>query len=577
MAGFNNDVVYGTNIDLSGAAAPQPTLVTNGQMLIASTALNAGGTHVNVGNIVSPLSTVTIGYSSPNITIDVNGSSVGQTITGNSGVISPIAGNWNILGTGSITTVGSGNTLTPQLTGLTNHAILIGAGTATITKVGPSATTGQVLQSQGASTDPAFSTATYPSTTTINQLLYSSSSNVVGGLSTVNSAILNTSASGVPSLATSPSCSGTLTAGTGLTATTGNVTISAGNLALPTTTSAASGVITIGGADFFSAYGTQNIFLGSFSGNFSLTGSANTGLGIGTLNSLTGGTQNTCMGVSAGGFITSSSGSVCAGYNTGLGITATGQNTLIGAYAGTATTGGNNTSVGFQSLYNYGNSGGASANNSIVGCYSGYRLYTGTDNSFFGYNSAPYVSSGSYNTAISDSSLPNLTTGSYNTTLGYNSGSGYTSSESSNICIGAAGTAAESNVLRIGTAGTGNGQVSTCYIAGISGVTVTGTAVLCSAAGQLGTIASSIRYKENIKPIDDDVSVMNLQVKSFNYKSDETKKTYYGLIAEEVHENFPYLCHYFENEPESVKYHELCTFLLVEIQRLNERLKRLEE
>lgn len=49
------------------------------------------------------------------------------------------------------------------MTGLTNHSLLVGAGTATITKVGPTATSGQVLQSSGASADPVFSTATYPS------------------------------------------------------------------------------------------------------------------------------------------------------------------------------------------------------------------------------------------------------------------------------------------------------------------------------------------------------------------------------------------------------------------------------
>src|SRR6185295_5970347 len=65
------------------------------------------------------------------------------TITGNSGGAQvPSAGNFNIVGTGSITTVGTANTETVQLTGLTNHNVLIGAGTATITKVAPSATAG---------------------------------------------------------------------------------------------------------------------------------------------------------------------------------------------------------------------------------------------------------------------------------------------------------------------------------------------------------------------------------------------------------------------------------------------------
>lgn len=71
MPGFDSGVVFGTNIDLSGTSQTSGTaqLLTNGQLLIATTALNAGGTHVNVGVLTSPDSSITIGYSSPNITL----------------------------------------------------------------------------------------------------------------------------------------------------------------------------------------------------------------------------------------------------------------------------------------------------------------------------------------------------------------------------------------------------------------------------------------------------------------------------------------------------------------------------
>ncbi len=61
------------------------------------------------------------------------------------------------------------------------------------------ATANQVLLS-GSSTTPAWSTATYPATTTINQLLYSSSNNTIVGLATANSGVLVTSSGGVPSI-----------------------------------------------------------------------------------------------------------------------------------------------------------------------------------------------------------------------------------------------------------------------------------------------------------------------------------------------------------------------------------------
>ncbi len=84
----------------------------------------------------------------------------------------------------------------------TNHAVIVGGSTSsTLTNVGPTATALQVLQSAGSSADPVFSTATYPATTTVNQILYSSATNVVGQITAANSASLVTSSAGVPSLA----------------------------------------------------------------------------------------------------------------------------------------------------------------------------------------------------------------------------------------------------------------------------------------------------------------------------------------------------------------------------------------
>ena len=82
--------------------------------------------------------------------------------------------------------------------------------------------------------------------------------------------------------------------------------------------------------------------------------------------------------------------------------------------------------------------------------------------------------------------------------LGYDSGSGYTGSESSNIAIGSDGVTGESNVIRIGeTAAVGCVQLpcqTATYIAGISGVTVSGTPlpVVINSAGQLGTGISAV-------------------------------------------------------------------------------------
>lgn len=102
------------------------------------------------------------------------------------------------------------------------------------------ATSNQVLLS-GSSSAPSWSTATYPTTTTVNQLLYSSSANVIGGITTANSAVLVTTSAGVPGYSgtmtngqliigstTSTPTAATLTAGTGISITNGagSITIS---------------------------------------------------------------------------------------------------------------------------------------------------------------------------------------------------------------------------------------------------------------------------------------------------------------------------------------------------------------
>lgn len=139
--------------------------------------------------------------------------------------------------------------------------------------------------------------------------------------------------------------------------------------------------------------------------------------------------------------------------------------------------------------------------------------------------------------------------------------------------------AAESNTIRIGTNGTGSGQQNSCFIAGITGVTVTGIAVLCSTSGQLGTVSSSLRFKENVVDMGDESSrLYDLRPVLFNFKEDPEKKMASGLIAEEVDKVMPDLVVYDEdNMPYSVKYHELPAMLLNEIKKLKSRIEELEK
>jgi hypothetical protein len=65
-----------------------------------------------------------------------------------------------------------------------------------------------------------------------------------------------------------------------------------------------------------------------------------------------------------------------------------------------------------------------------------------------------------------------------------------------NIDIDNAGGGGEANTIRIGDSQTG------AFIAGISGVPVTGMAVVVNIFGQLGVAPSSQRFKEEIAPMD---------------------------------------------------------------------------
>lgn len=64
------------------------------------------------------------------------------------------------------------------------------------------AATGTVLQGAGVGTASVYSTATYPLTTTANQVLYSSATNTVSGLATAANGVLVTDGSSVPSIGT---------------------------------------------------------------------------------------------------------------------------------------------------------------------------------------------------------------------------------------------------------------------------------------------------------------------------------------------------------------------------------------
>ena len=100
-------------------------------------------------------------------------------------------------------------------TPVTEFAVLVGGGTtSTISNVAATANTGAVLQNNSGA-NPTYSTATYPSTTTINQILYSSAANTVAGITAANNGTMISGATGVPSWLANGATGEILTATTG--------------------------------------------------------------------------------------------------------------------------------------------------------------------------------------------------------------------------------------------------------------------------------------------------------------------------------------------------------------------------
>jgi len=181
-----------------------------------------------------------------------------DTLTGNSGgAINPDGfGNINVIGNGTnVSVAGGGSTLTISVAdatetvagkielatnaetiagtdtaradtpddlkaklGLqTQYGIIIGAGTTAALSVSAVGTAGQLFQSAGGASDPAWTTSTYPDTTTQGAVIYASAANTIVGLAKDTNAtryLSNTGASNNPAwaqVALSTGVSGVLT------------------------------------------------------------------------------------------------------------------------------------------------------------------------------------------------------------------------------------------------------------------------------------------------------------------------------------------------------------------------------
>lgn len=205
------------------------------------------------------------------------------------------------------------------------------------------------------------------------------------------------------------------------------------------------------------------------------TAEENTATGAGALLSNTRGHQNTANGA-------------FALFSNTMGVV----NTANGAFALYSNTdGNNNTANGAFALY----SNTTGSENTANGTGALQLNSTGLQNTAIGFGALGFNTTGAGNTAIGYQALLENQTGSYNIVLG---GGHNVTAGDFNIYIGNDGVDFESNTIRIG-----NPLHSRAFIAGINGATASGgTAVHVNSDGQLGTVTSSARFKDDIEPMD---------------------------------------------------------------------------
>jgi len=309
-------------------------------------------------------------------------------------------------------------------------------------------------------------------------------------------------------------------------------------------------------------YPNFNTAEGDFALNSLTTGGSNTATGFSALFSVTTGTNNTATGANAlfsltrnaaGGGSNTATGANALRSSTTIAGVSPFQNTATGANAMRfTTTGTNNVATGANAMRNnttgYGNTAmGDSAlqSNTDEGQNAAYGFQAlqsslGEGNTATGAKALQNSEDTDFNTACGFAALQNNTTGNGNIALGANAGQNLTTGDN-NIDIGNAGVAGESNTIRIGTVRTH----ANTFIAGISGVTVAGgVGVIINSSGHLGTVVSSERFKDEIKPMDKaSEAILALKPVTFRYKHDLDPEgiPQFGLVAEQVEKVNPAL------------------------------------
>jgi hypothetical protein len=250
----------------------------------------------------------------------------------------------------------------------------------------------------------------------------------------------------------------------------------------------------------------------------------------------------------------------------------TNNNTALGEDALINATGPTNTAIGFNALVSDTTGNG----NMAAGALALFSNTTGAGNTASGENALLNNVTGGGNTAIGFNALGDSNSGSNNIALGNAAGVNIINGDN-NIAIGSFGAHSDSGVIRIGR----RPLHTKVFITGISTVTVAGgVGVVVNTAGQLGTVTSSARFKEAIKPMDKaSEAILALQPVTFRYKKDLDPEgiPQFGLVAEDVAKINPDLVARDEQgKPYTVRYEAVNAMLLNEFLKEHKTVQELK-
>ncbi len=304
-----------------------------------------------------------------------------------------------------------------------------------------------------------------------------------------------------------------------------------GNLTMHDSADPTVGNVLKEGVPFLHNFGTNNTFLGSGTGNFTMTGRENTASGSSALSSNTAGNANTAHGLQA------LRSNTTGGANTAIGLQPLWLNS----------TGQGNTASGYQALWfnTTGDYNTASGVQALITNTTGY-LNTAT-----GVNALLSNTTGYFNTANGFLSLQSNTTGGDNTAVGH--GADVSTGDLFNAtAIGAGAVVNASNKIRFGN-----------------------TAVTVIEGEVPYTYTSDRNEKENFHAVDADAvlaKLRRLSVTSWNYKGQDAKQfRHYGPVAQDFFAAFGHDAVGTVGTPTTITSGDLDGILMIAVQALEKR------